>query len=237
LFRPERNSGIYLIYLHPDGKKAESAPGGEIEKFVKNGYVVLAPDLPGTGEARSDIFKGDAYFDGVSHNLWYLSMLTGRSITGILAGDIARLIEVIKSHDNEAVICGFAKNEMGVAMLHAAAFTRSFESVTLVEPPASFSSIVMNRFYNHKFIPYAVPGALGEYDLPDLAASLTPSRLIIAGMVDGNGKRDDKEGIKNAGEIIGNGYLRNKAPELLRITEDIQDENLFGIWKKINQVK
>ena len=152
LFRPERNSGVYLVYLHPDGKKAESSPGGEIEKFVKNGYIVMAPDLPGTGEARSDTFRGDAYFDGVSHNLWYLSMLTGRSITGILAGDIARLAAVIKSQDNKAVICGFALKEMGIPMVHSAAFTGAFESVTLVEPLASFSSIVMNRFYNHKYI-------------------------------------------------------------------------------------
>ena len=237
LFRPERNLGVYLIYLHPDGKKAESASGGEIEKLVKNGYIVMAPDLAGTGEARSDIFKGDAYFDGVSHNLWYLSMLTGRSITGILAGDIARLAGVIKSQDNKAVICGFAKNEMGISMLHAAAFTGAFESVTLVEPLASFSSIVMNRFYNHKYIPFAVPGALGEYDLPDLAASLAPSRLIIAGMVDGNGKHVDKEGIRLAEEITGNGYLRNKAPEMLQFYEDIQDENLFRLWNNINPVK
>jgi len=230
LFGSERNSGVYLIYLHPEGKKAESSPGGEIEKFVKNGYIVLAPDLPGTGEARSDIFKGDAYFDGVSHNLWYLSMLTGRSITGILAGDIASLAGVIKSQDNKAVICGFAKNEMGIAMLHAAAFTKAFESITLVEPLASFSSLVMNRFYNHKYIPYAVPGALREYDLPDLAASLAPSRLIISGMVDGNGTHYYKEGIRNAGEIIRTGYFRNKVPEMLQISEDIQDENLFRMW-------
>ncbi|MDX9946474.1 MAG: acetylxylan esterase [Bacteroidales bacterium] len=230
LFRPERNSGVYLVYLHPDGKKAESSPGGEIEKFVKNGYIVMAPDLPGTGEARSDTFRGDAYFDGVSHNLWYLSMLTGRSITGILAGDIARLAAVIKSQDNKAVICGFALKEMGIPMVHSAAFTGAFESVTLVEPLASFSSIVMNRFYNHKYIPFAVPGSLMEYDLPDLAASLAPSRLIIAGMVDGNGKRDDKEGIIKAGEIIGKGYVRNRVPEMLQITEDIQEENLYRMW-------
>ncbi len=230
LFKPDRVEGVYLIYLHPDGKKAESSPGGGIEKFIQNGYIVLAPDLPGTGEARSDIFKGDAYFDGVSHNLWYLSMLTGRSITGILAGDIARLAGVIKSQDNKAVICGFAKSEMGVAMLHAAAFTGDFKSVTLVEPLASFSSIVMNRHYNHKYIPFAVPGALREYDLPDLAASLAPSRLIIAGMVDGNGTHNDKEGIRDAGEIIRAGYLRNKVPEMLQISEDIQDENLFRMW-------
>jgi dipeptidyl aminopeptidase/acylaminoacyl peptidase len=48
LFKPDDEGKRYLIYLHPSGKSREASAGGEIERFVKNGYTVIAPDLPGT---------------------------------------------------------------------------------------------------------------------------------------------------------------------------------------------
>ena len=42
-----------LIYLHPEGKSAGAAVGGEMEGFVKQGYIVLSPDLSGSGELGS----------------------------------------------------------------------------------------------------------------------------------------------------------------------------------------
>lgn len=233
LFKPGNTEGKYLIYLHPGGKAEESLPGGEIEKFVMKGYTVLAPDLPGTGETRSEVFRGDAYFDGVSHNLWYLSMLTGRSITGVLAGDIARLAKTIIPTGNKAFICGFARGEAGIALLHAAAFTRSFDPVILVDPLSSFSSIVLNRFYDHNYIPFAVPGAITGYDLPDLAASLAPAKLVIAGMRDGNGRNDDIESIRKAEEVIRKGYLLKGAAEMLEITDELKDYKLFPVKDSI----
>lgn len=227
LFIPEKAEGNYLIYLHPRGKAAESSPGGEIERFVRKGYIVMAPDIPGTGENRSETFKGDAWFNGVSHNLWYLSMLTGRSITGILAGDIARLAAVINPPGSKTRISGFARDEAGIVLLHAAAFTGAFEELILVDHLSSFSSIVLNRFYDHKYIPYTVPAALTAYDLPDLAVSLAPARLVITGMKDGNGERGDTESIRIAEETIKKGYLLKGAAEMLEITDELKYENLF----------
>jgi len=220
LFRPDNAPGKYMIYLHPEGKSVESHPGGEIEKFVKNGYVVLAPDLPGSGEAKTDVLKGDAYFDGISHNIWYASMLTGRSITGILAGDVTRLVNIIRTEDSNAGIGGFARGELSAVLLHAAAFTKSFESVTLVEPLSSYTSIVMNRYYDQKYIPSAVPGALKAYDLPDLAASLAPAWLTIVGMKNAAGQDAGKEEISGIESIVRKAYSQKGMPERLRIIAD-----------------
>ncbi len=220
LFRPDNVSSNYMIYLHPEGKSVESQPGGEIEKFVKNGYVVLAPDLQGTGEAKTDVLKGDAYFDGISHNIWYASMLTGRSITGILAGDVARLVNLIRTTDSDAWIGGFARGELSPVLLHVAAFTGSFESVTLVEPLSSYGSIVRNRYYHHKFIPSAVPGALKAYDLPDLAASLAPAWLTIVRMKNAAGEYADKEEISGVEGIVRKAYSQKGMTERLRIIAD-----------------
>jgi hypothetical protein len=52
-------------------------------------------------------------------------------------------------------------------------------------------SIAVSRFYDPGFILSDVPGALQYYDLPDLAASIAPRRLVIVNPVDGEGKSSD----------------------------------------------
>lgn len=229
LFKPDNEGKRYLIYLHPSGKSKEASEGGEIERFVKKGFTVIAPDLPGTGELQPDNFRGDAYFDGVSHNIWYASMLIGRSITGVQAGDVARFILLIKKRNRDATITGFARGALSPVLLHAAAFTKSFSSVILIEPFCSYRSIVMNRFYNHSYIPSSVPGALTGYDLPDLAASLAPARLIIAGIKDGSGKTDDVDGIIDATEIIRTSYNLKNAADQLTLLPEKSDEEVYEL--------
>jgi len=232
LFIPENPGHDYLIYLHPAGKSAEASPGGEIGKFIKKGFTVLAPDLLGAGEMGPGSLKGDASFDGVSHNVWYASMLIGRSITGIQAGDVVRLAMLIKRSDSDATVAGFARKEMSSVLLHSAAFSQTIERVILAEPFSSFNSIVSQRFYKHSFILTTVPGAPGRYDLPDLAASLAPRRLIIAGPTDGNGKNEDRQGIMKDLEIIRRGYLLRKASDNLIILQDMSTDTVIDLATK-----
>jgi hypothetical protein len=227
LFKPAKSGNKSMIYLHPSGKSIEASAGGEIERFVSQGITVLAPDLIGTGETGTGALKGDAYFDGASHNLWYLSMLIGRSITGIQAGDVSRLTGILKRINNETVICGLARKEMAPALLHAAAFIEDIGNIILIEPFLSYRSIVMNRFYNTKFPLSAVPGALKEYDLPDLAGTLAPRRLFIAGATDGNGSTTDIIGINKDLVVIKEAYRYKNAEGNLKILSERSGEIVY----------
>jgi len=227
LFKPAKPGNKSMIYLHPSGKSVEASAGGEIERFVSQGITVLAPDLIGTGETGTGALKGDAYFDGASHNLWYLSMLIGRSITGIQAGDVGRLTGILKKINNEAVICGLARKEMAPVLLHAAAFIEDIGNIILIEPFSSYRLIVMNRFYNTKFPLSAVPGALKEYDLPDLAGTLAPRRLFIAGPTDGNGSTADIIGINKDLAVIKEAYRYKNAEGNLKILSERSGEIVY----------
>jgi hypothetical protein len=55
----------------------------------------------------------------------------------------------------------------------------------------SFEEIVRTRFYNPEFIPFSVPGAIGESDLPDLIAGLCPRKVLIVDPLSGNGSPVD----------------------------------------------
>src|SRR5690606_1043359 len=136
--------------------------------FVKKGFTVLAPDLIGTGEMGPGVFKGDSYIDSVSYNTWFASMLIGRSIAGIRAGDVVRLAELLKNEYSPQEIYGLARKEMAPVLLHAAAFDADIKSIALIGPCPSYRSIVMNREYDPAFLYGTVPGSVGSYDLSDL---------------------------------------------------------------------
>ena len=226
LFKPQNAVNNAVIYLHPSGKNAEAGIGGEIEKFVNEGITVLAPDLLGTGEMGPGTFEGDAYFSGASHNLWYASMLTGRTITGIHAGDVVRLARLLNKY-GFSNISGISRKEMSPVLLHAASFSPEIRSVVLIEPYSSYLSLVVNRFYDPHFILSSVPHSIGSYDLPDLAASLAPRKLLISGMTDGNGKTTDNDAINSDLEVIRSTYTTGNAEDNLRILPGDADQNLI----------
>jgi hypothetical protein len=234
LMIPVKPNNKAVIYLHPSGKSVEAAIGGEIEWFVRNGFTVLAPDMIGTGEMGPGIFEGDTYFNGISYNIWYTSTLIGRSIVGIRAGDVVRLASLMKKSSGISEVYGIARKDLSPILLHAAAFDPDITRIALIEPYSSYQSVVMNRFYNPAFLHSFVPGALKAYDLPDLAASLAPRRLIMVNVTDGFGKIDN-ESINNDLAIIKNAYHFKNADGQFNIISLKQNEKPYDFlmeWLK-----
>ena len=186
LFVPAKAVGKTMIYLHPEGKAAEA--DGEIVRLVREGFTVLAPDLLGIGEMASDRYKGDAAIEGVSYNIWFTAAQTGRSIVGVHAADLIRLVKVVRQQSPQEELWGVAKGEMGPALLHAAAFEQEIARIAVSGMYASYQSVVEQEFYLPRYVYSMVPGALRGYDLPDLAGALSPRPLLLANSVDSNGK-------------------------------------------------
>lgn len=207
---PEQSNGKALIYIHPAGKSAEASAGGEIEGLAMKGFTVLAPDLLGIGEVGPQQIHGDSNFEGNSYNIWYASVLVGRSIAGVHAGDIVRLALLLNNEGGSREIYGIAKREMAPALLHAASFEPSISRVALVEPLISYNSLVNNRFYAPEFIQSAVPAALTAYDLPHLAAALAPKKLLLVNVLDGTGNMADPVSIIGDISALEAGYQKNK---------------------------
>lgn len=233
LFAPADATGKVVLYLHPAGKAEEAAAGGEIEQLARQGYTVVTPDLPGVGELGAGQFRGDAFIGGISHNIWYSAMLIGRSITGLQAGDIARILKSLKTNENTEVY-GLARKEMSAALLHAAAFTPSIKRVALVEPLSSFRSLVESRFYFSPFITGAVPGMLRAYDLPDLAATLAPRQLIVVNPLNGEGKPAGNEQMHDE-ETVRKAFEARTAGAKFQILPGVPDNQAIGAvmdqWK------
>ena len=123
---------------------------------------------------------------------------------------------------------------MTPVLLHAAAFDPGLTRLALLEPLSSYQSMVTNRFYNTAFVYSIVPGALGAYDLPDLAASLAPRKLTIAGMTDAAGNSADGR-INDEIAIVRAAYRSQRAEGQLKIEALAPNEKPHGIlteWLK-----
>lgn len=176
-FHPPQPGNEAYLYLHPDGKLADGAAGGPIEKLVRAGYAVVALDLSGLGETgpeRRDPLLGDWKTASMAYLLgrpllgtWVLDALTG-----------ARFVAHYKLPEGRrrpvhAVGVGGA----GLALLHAAALEPDlFASVTLRACPRDWQSTLASPPFS-RALETVVHGALAFYDLPDLVRLAGPARV------------------------------------------------------------
>jgi cephalosporin-C deacetylase-like acetyl esterase len=201
-----------IIYLHPEGKKTQSGVGGQIEELVKEGFIVAAPDLFGTGETQNKFRANDPVIED------YSAILIGRSLVGIQAGDVSRVVNYLKSRDDveKDKIAAVAKGEMGPVLLHSAAFDRSIKHVLLLGSPLSYKSIVLNKFYEIKFS-CTVAGALTVYDLPDLIGCISPGKVVLVESKDCLFKPAPQELINQELEFPRKVYSQKNASDNLRV--------------------
>jgi dienelactone hydrolase len=190
LFKPDddRKKHPAIIYLHSKGKITDAAPGAEIEKLVKMGYVVAAADVIGSGEIKNTVASEYAEAN--------TAVYIARSIVGMQAGDIIRVANFLKSRNDIDTenIGAVAFNEMGIPLVHAAAFDPSIKNVALINTLISYRSVVNNKFYKIGITPipghdywhpiqvdfkWGVASALTAYDLPDLVATLSPRKVAV----------------------------------------------------------
>ena len=241
LFVPDNKKGISpaLIYLNPGGKLVDAAPGGEIEKIVKQGYIVAAPDPLGIGETRNTSSRALA--------TGYTGVLIGRSIVGIQAGDIVRVARYLSRHkdvDKER-IGAIAKEDTCLPLIHAAAFEPLISNVTLIGSLISYRAVVMNKLYRVGLTPnegggnwhpyevdfnWGVAGVLTAYDLPDLIACLAPRRAAMFGVRDHNLEHASIDLINTDMEFLKSAYAAKNASENLRISQSYEDITTTLKW-------
>ncbi len=195
LFVPHDNVGKHpaLVYIHPNGKITGANPGGEIEKLVKKGYVVAAADVLGVGETKNTATRDLA--------LGYTGVLIGRSVVGIQAGDIVRVVNYLKNREDvdSGKVGAIAFDGMCLPLIHAAAFDSSINNITLIRSLISYRSIAINRFYHvgltknegggtgHPYevdFSWGIAGVLTAYDLPDLIGCIAPRKVMMVELKD-----------------------------------------------------
>ncbi len=185
------NPGGAVLLLDEKGKKEGAAPGGLADRLALEGYQVILPDLSGIGElANTGLPGGDAHIEGVKLNLWYMSILTGKSLLATRMEEIVLLADFVKDRlPGRKPLSLVATGTLGADALQAMTVRESlFHKKVLLHPLVSFESLVTNPDYRPRYLPSATPGVLGRYDLPQLAGAQAPGTLLVISPVSGDGK-------------------------------------------------
>ena len=176
------------LWFEPD---ADLAPGNP---------VVCAVDLRGVGALYPEFSGGHAGY-AASHereeDYAWASLILGKPLVGQRVTDILAVTAALRRHPATAGrrIRLAAAGKMTVPALFAAAMDKDIDALYLSGGLTSYRDIVNAEVYNQTFANF-IPGLLNHTDLPEVAASIAPRRIVVAGASDAHGGTAEVEAVR-----------------------------------------
>ncbi len=234
LLPADRTTNEIILILDSEGMEHAVNQDSLAHDLLAEGYSVLLADLPGIGSMGPGYLKGDSYIDSTSFNQWFAAVLAGKSNVGLRAGDIVRIAHFAKNSTHEfSGISALATGPLCSELLHAATFEQNINKICLIKPFLSYADIATTRFYEAEYIPFTVPGAIGEYDLPDLVAGLCPRRVIILEPLSGDGLIADEAKAKNSMLFPSMVYSEKGVPGNFNLVSGLDDQTVRKAFLKV----
>jgi hypothetical protein len=165
----------------------------EVDQLLPEaGPIICAADVRGIGALAPEFGPGAADYAAwhqEEENYAWGSLILGEPLVGQRVTDVLALVAALRRHPATAgrPIHVAALGKLTVPALFAAALEREIKGVYLAGGLVSFQNLVETEFYSHSFANF-VPGLLNHTDLPEVAASLAPRRITLAGPVNAMGK-------------------------------------------------
>ena len=211
------------VLLHLDGK-AEALKHPLAGALLDRGFVVVAPDLRATGETKP---AKDAAGGAVDHNSAEHAVWIGRPLLGQWVVDLNHLLDYLAMQPTvnfrHVSIAGLGP--AGVVALCAVSLLEGrFHAAAILNAPVTY---VTEAAYGPKMrLGLLAPGILHAGDIPHIAATFAPHRLVIA---DGTSPQDRSvrlKDIENAYAFTRRVYGLYKGNQGLTIGEDLRVENI-----------
>jgi cephalosporin-C deacetylase-like acetyl esterase len=185
LFLPKQSWTRVLLLVEPNGRNTAWHEDELYDQLAGAGIAVCAADVRGVGDLEAQFAPGAAGYarsHQTEENFAWASLILGHSLLGQRTTDIIGLADSLLRAYPQAVITLAARDKMTVPALCAAALEPRIGKVYLVRHLVSWRSVTELENYS---CPLAnlVPNAL-QADLPDLARSLSPRPVIVAGAID-----------------------------------------------------
>ena len=244
LYLPNTISGASVLYLNKDGKSRKDSIYNDINDeiredivwFVKQGHPVLAADLLGFGEMHQKLISGHRFgkeYGTLDYNLFFASVQLNRSIVGIQAGDIERLVMFIKQ-DKRLKANGIYAIASGrllcTSLLHNAAFEGDFSKIALIDPLVSYRSLVMNKYYYSNGLSCIVPGALTAYDIPDLEAAVAPNNLMLVNVRNHVKDIVSERTLSTDLKVVKSSFSVFNSEKKLQVNNIVKGQNMEGVF-------
>jgi cephalosporin-C deacetylase-like acetyl esterase len=225
-----------VIYVNGRGKSADAAPGGEIEQWIKDGFIVLAIDVRGAGETQfidtqqANDFR--PYFGDFDSTM--TALLAEKPLVGMRTLDVVRGIDLLatRTEVDSSRIYGFGKSAGAIPLLYAATLDKRLGKVIFEGMLVSYQTIVNQKIHRQVF-EHTVWGALRHYDLPDLIASLAPRAVWVVNSIDALGNRLRMDEVKKRYGQPLTAFRVAGAENAIRIVERRSDENAAMFYRDL----
>jgi hypothetical protein len=171
-----------LLVLSPNGRNSGMGEGGLLAQLAGRGMAVCAPDVRGIGDMEPGFSRGAAHYARPHQNeesYAWASLMLGRSLLGQRAADLVAVARALLGAYPEARMVAAARNRLTVPALCAAALEPAITGLYLAGHLSSWRSLLESEDYTEPFVNF-IPGVLGHTDLPQIAKSIAPRRVVTA---------------------------------------------------------
>jgi hypothetical protein len=160
-----------IVYLNPDGKAADAAEGGAIEKLAAQGAIVLAIDPRGWGESALAAAKSSGYKR--SYQTAMRGILVGKPLHGMQTFDVLSAVAYLASRpDVDGKHISLHTKGAGTTLgIYAAVLDKHIEALVSENEPQSYLEMTREKMHGD-IAGLIVPGVLRDFDLPDLVQAL-----------------------------------------------------------------
>ena len=158
--------------------------------LARQGRMVAVADVRGFGETKSprnvaDVFT---YFDpasGMDADFTYAAFFLGRPLLGMRVWDALSVFQYLRSRPDvdQARIFVVGRGWAGLAALFAGAADGRIAGAAVEGIPASYAEIVRSAVYTQP-VSVMLPGALLDFDLPDVMGYLAGRPLLVMDLQD-----------------------------------------------------
>jgi hypothetical protein len=191
IFAPQRSVPDMIVIIDPKGRNERSQEGDLYYQLAQDA-IVCVPDLRGIGDLQPEYSPGaPGYANTHQHEEAYAwaSLIFGRPLLGQRVEDLLAVIEALCEHFAETRLrLVAAQGPLTVPALCAAALDTRVTALFLFRHLVSWRSIAEQETYAVPFANF-VPGVLNETDLPEIAATLNPRKLILGECITATNER------------------------------------------------
>lgn len=193
IFAPRQTPQKHLLLLDPHGRNARWHQTELDQQLAGRRIAVCAADVRGIGDLQPEFSPGAPAYAREhqdEENYAWGSFILGRPLLGQRVSDILGLIDALCTYwkiPGGAGVVVAAKDRLTVPALCAAAIDPRIAALYLSGHLVSWRNIAETENYTHPLANF-IPDVLRHTDLPNLAASMLPRKVTLAGTVDAAGK-------------------------------------------------
>lgn len=174
-----------VIFAREGGEAIRGVPEAAWVRWLEAGHLVVSVRVRG---ALVQPAKPEPYWSE-SYRTAMRAILLGKTMLGMRTQDILAIHDHVRSRPevDATRVTVVSEGNLGAVALCAAALEPGIRQVVAEKTLLSYLEIVRAREYPETLVDLIVPGALSDFDLPDLAALAGPGRVTLVGPVSAAG--------------------------------------------------